>query len=86
MTVTTDQPAIQLYACTGMDGSVATTIGKAAQYGCMAVEPQGWIDGINRPEWLQEQIYGPGSAPFVNVAEYAFDVVGEGAGRGRDEL
>lgn len=33
------------------------------------------IDGISHPEWLQNQIYYPGSAPHVNVAEYIFDTV-----------
>ena len=33
---------------------------------------------MNHPEWLQDQIYRPGGAPFVNVAEYVFDVVGKG--------
>lgn len=49
------------------------------------------IDGISHPEWLQSQIYYPGSAPHVNVAEYIFDTVpntgGEGgASRAREEL
>lgn len=83
MIVSTNQPAIQLYACSGMDGSLGTTIGKAAQYGCLAIEPQGWIDGINHPEWSQDQVYQPGSAPFVNTAEYVFDTVGTA---GHDEL
>ncbi len=46
------------------------------------------IDGISHPEWNQNQIYYPGSAPHVNVAEYIFDTVPAkgGASRSREEL
>lgn len=75
MKVHTNQPAIQLYDCIGMDGTLATSAGTVVKYGCMAIEPQGWIDGINHPEWNQRQIYAPGQGPHVNIAEYAFDTV-----------
>jgi len=39
-------------------GGVATN-GFVQSNGCVAVEPQDWIDGINHPEWgrLSKQIY-----------------------------
>ncbi|CAK9785996.1 galactose mutarotase-like protein [Cutaneotrichosporon oleaginosum] len=93
MRVRTNQPAIQVYSCSMSDGSASTQLGKVERFGCMAIEPQGWIDGISHPEWLQNQVYSPGSAPFVNVAEYVFDTVEMGAGpsavreeTARDEL
>ncbi|BEJ11376.1 hypothetical protein CspHIS471_0107980 [Cutaneotrichosporon sp. HIS471] len=76
MRVRTNQPAIQVYSCTGSDGSAVTQLGKLESFGSLAIEPQGWIDGINHPKWGQEQVFRPGSAPFVNVAEYIFDVPG----------
>jgi aldose 1-epimerase len=75
MRVRTNQPAIQVYSCSASDGTAVTQLGKVERFGCLAIEPQGWIDGISHPEWLQEQVYRPGGAPFVNVAEYVFDTV-----------
>lgn len=91
MRVRTNQPAVQVYSCSMSDGSARTQLGKVERFGCMAIEPQGWIDGISHPEWLQDQVYRPGSAPFVNVAEYVFDTVGAAsatpsAESARDEL
>ncbi|TXT11241.1 hypothetical protein VHUM_01992 [Vanrija humicola] len=42
LAVHTNQPAIQLYSGNGFDGSVETQLGKAEQYGSIAIEPQGW--------------------------------------------
>lgn len=42
MRVKTNQPAIQVYACSMNDGSTVTTLGPADKFGCMAIEPQGW--------------------------------------------
>jgi len=33
------------------------------------------IDGINHPEWKQNQVYSSATGPHVNVAEYVFDTV-----------
>jgi len=46
------------------------------QYGCIVLEVQDWIDGINQPEWgrLNKQIFGPGDGPYVLQASYVFSV------------
>lgn len=41
MRVYTNQPAIQLYAGLGFDGSLVSHLGPVEQYGCLAIEPQG---------------------------------------------
>lgn len=54
------------------------------QFGCMVLEVQDWIDGINHPEWGREdkQIFRPGGDPYVLQASYVFSVNG---GDGEDE-
>lgn len=80
MKIRTNQQSIQLYDCTGMKGTYTShasqgspTVGK---YGCLVIEPQQWIDGINHPEWGQSerQFFGPQTGPSVNWAEYDFSV------------
>ncbi|KAL7421064.1 hypothetical protein Q5752_003948 [Cryptotrichosporon argae] len=71
----TNQPNMQLFACVGFDGSIKTEVGDVAEFGALAVEPQGWIGAINRPEWAQIQVYGPETGPAVNVSKYVFDTV-----------
>lgn len=46
------------------------------KYGCVVMEVEDWIDGINHPEWHREkkQIFGPGDEPYVLQAEYKFSV------------
>lgn len=68
--LSTDQHAVQMYACTAKDD---TTIGeKGAE--CLAVEPQGVIDSANHPEWGFKVVYEPGEE-YVNNASWKFDVV-----------
>ncbi|KAL3482303.1 galactose mutarotase-like domain-containing protein [Aspergillus californicus] len=86
--VSTNQPAIQIYSCNGQDGSDPvkpsqiqrnrragfdgpTTVDKNT---CLVVETEGWIDGINQPEWgqLENQIFTPGGIPALNLAVYRF--------------
>ena len=43
--------------------------------GCIAVEAQDWIDGINHPEWGHNQIHGPETAPFDSNIEFRFSNV-----------
>lgn len=85
--VYTDQEAIQLYSCNGQNGSLAIkrtqglrdepafprTIPK---YGCLVLEVQDWIDGINHPAWQREkqQIFAVGEQPYVLQASYEFSV------------
>ncbi|KAL1410617.1 hypothetical protein Q8F55_004634 [Vanrija albida] len=78
LSVHTNQPAIQLYSGNGFDGSVETQLGKAEQYGSMAIEPQGWIDAVNHPEWGYNDVYSPSRGPYVNISEYVFDTLPEG--------
>ena len=58
------------------------------QYGCVVLEVQDWIDGINHPEWGRgdKQIFRPGGEPYVLQASYVFSVNGDdGAGEGDTE-
>ncbi|PLN85760.1 galactose mutarotase-like protein [Aspergillus taichungensis] len=89
--VATNQQAVQIYSCVGQKGNIpikpsqakrnkeegidgATAVNK---YGCVVIEPEGWIDGINNPEWgqLSDQIYSPAGAPAINWATYKFGTV-----------
>ncbi|RMJ24527.1 Aldose 1-epimerase [Aspergillus sp. HF37] len=86
--VAMNQHAVQIYSCNGQDGhipvkqsQVERNNGHGAQfvnqYGCVVIEPQGWIDGINHPEWgqLKDQIYSPATAPALNWATYQFGTI-----------
>ena len=44
------------------------------KYGCVVVEVQDYIDGINQPQWRREkkQIFSPGGDPYVLQASYRF--------------
>jgi aldose 1-epimerase len=46
------------------------------QYGCVVMEVQDWIDGINHPEWgrLGKQVFGPGGDPYVLQVSHRFRV------------
>lgn len=86
--VATNQQAVQIYACNNQKGTTPVkksqlnrNHGQGAEYinkhGCVVIEPEGWIDGINHPEWgqLSDQVFGPGSAPAINWATYQFGTV-----------
>jgi aldose 1-epimerase len=64
--VATNQAAVQIYTCSGQNGSIATKKSQAKRnqadggdggathvnkYGCFVIETEDWIDGINNPEW-----------------------------------
>ncbi|PVH70839.1 aldose 1-epimeras-like protein [Cadophora sp. DSE1049] len=85
----TDQDAFQVYSCGGQNGSVALKSTQGLfdvedrprvieQYGCVVMEVEDWIDGINHPEWGREdkQIFGPESGPYVLKARYVFGLDG----------
>lgn len=89
--VFSDQDAFQVYTCNGQDGTMAIkkTQGVESdaseqfprtipQYGCVVLEVQDYIDGINHPEWMREskQIFGPGDDPYVLQARYTFSTNG----------
>ncbi|KAL7266446.1 hypothetical protein RUND412_011004 [Rhizina undulata] len=64
------QAGMQLYTCYWMNGEIlikstqggegAATDGTVKSGGCIALEVQDWVDGINHPEWGRNQFYGPG--------------------------
>ncbi|TVY76118.1 putative aldose 1-epimerase [Lachnellula suecica] len=96
--VFTDQDAFQVYSCGGQNGSMALkntqglhdgTPRTIPQYGCVVMEVEDWIDGINQPEWGRQskQVFGPGDEPYVLQASYVFSLnatevglLGEGSG------
>lgn len=85
--VYSNQDAYQVYSCGGQNGSLALkstqgVFGNASrprvteQYGCIVMEVEDYIDGINQPEWGRDkkQIYGPGDEPYVLEAKYVFSL------------
>lgn len=44
------------------------------QFGCIVMEVQDYIDGINQPEWQREkrQIFGPNDPAYTLEADYVF--------------
>ena len=91
MEVASNQQAVQIYSCVGQKGNIAIKPSQAKRnkkegiegatsvnkYGCIVIETEGWIDGINNPEWGQvsDQIYSPTGAPAINWATYKFGTV-----------
>ena len=51
--------------------------GFVQKYGCVVLEVQDYIDGINHPEWgrLNRQIFGPGDGTYHLEASYKFSTV-----------
>lgn len=95
----TDQDAFQMYSCNGQDGTMALKKTQGIndnkdfprvipKYGCVVMEVQDWIDGINNPEWMRtKQIIEPGGEPYVLQAKYKFSVAKSGKKDcGKDEL
>jgi len=83
--VSTNQGGLQIYSCNGQNGTIpvkesqqhipgSTTY--VEKYGCIVIETQDWIDGINQPEWgrNQYQIFSPTTEPAVNYAKFQFSV------------
>lgn len=87
--VATNQAALQVYTCNGQNGTIATKESQAKRnkatngdsgathvnkYGCIVIETEDWIDGINNPQWGRDeyQIFGPDDGPVVNFATYQF--------------
>lgn len=58
------------------------------QYGCVVLEVQDYIDGINNPAWFRgkKQVFGPGDGPYVLRARYTFSVDGDEKSESHDEL
>ncbi|KAF2170070.1 hypothetical protein M409DRAFT_64439 [Zasmidium cellare ATCC 36951] len=85
--VFTEQEALQVYTCNNMNGSfpLKSTQGffndssrprVTNKYGCVVIEVEDWIDGINNPEWgrLEKQIFGPADGVYVLQARYDFSL------------
>lgn len=87
--VATNQAALQIYSCNGQNGTIPTKESQAKRnkeqdgsagagfvnkYGCLVIETEDWIDGINQPEWGRDQyqIFGADDGPAVNWATYQF--------------
>ncbi|RPA91885.1 galactose mutarotase-like protein [Choiromyces venosus 120613-1] len=66
----TDEVGMQVFSCYWSGGDMpikktqggpgAATNGFMQSSGCIALEAQDWVDGINHPEWGRKQFYGPG--------------------------
>ncbi|KAK0100738.1 hypothetical protein ONS95_007188 [Cadophora gregata] len=78
-----------MYSCGGQNGSVVLKSTQGLfdvadrprvieQYGCVVMEVEDYIDGINHPEWGREkkQIFGPEDGPYVLKAKYVFGLDG----------
>ncbi|KAL2827222.1 galactose mutarotase-like domain-containing protein [Aspergillus cavernicola] len=88
MEVATNQPSMQVFTCLNMDGTIPVKSSQVERnskdkeaadmvekYGCLAIEPEGWIDSINHPEWGHDPVYSPGGAPAINYATYTFGTI-----------
>ncbi|KAI9659221.1 MAG: hypothetical protein M1831_003803 [Alyxoria varia] len=88
--VFTDQEAFQVYTCNTENGTTPIKGTQGAegrartvpQFGCVVMEVQDWIDGINYPEWGRggRQVFGPGSGAYELNARYEFSVGGTDGG------
>ncbi|KAI4108863.1 MAG: hypothetical protein LQ339_001981 [Xanthoria mediterranea] len=86
MDVYTNQQSLQIYTCDNTNGTIPVKRSQqhtgdttyVEKYGCVVIETQQWIDGINHPEWGQDeyQIYTVDSEPAVVFAQYDFSIVG----------
>ncbi|KAK4504510.1 hypothetical protein PRZ48_005426 [Zasmidium cellare] len=83
--LSTNQQGLQIYTCIGQNGTIPVkesqqhmnTTTHVGKFGCIVIETQDWIDGINQPQWGREQyqIFSPTTEPAVNYAKYKFSVV-----------
>lgn len=85
--VVTNQQALQIYACNGQNGTIPVKQSQISRnhggakfvnkHGCLVIETEGWIDGINNPQWgqLPYQVFSPETGPAVNWATYTFGTV-----------
>jgi aldose 1-epimerase len=87
MDVETNQQGVQIYTCNGQNGTIAVRQSQQTanqgddnaaafiqQHGCVVIEPQAWIDGINHPEWGVDdfEIFSPETEPLVHFSTYDF--------------
>ncbi|KAI5477180.1 hypothetical protein MNV49_006624 [Pseudohyphozyma bogoriensis] len=68
----------QMYACGGMAGDIPRKTSQGGpsgtydKFSCVVLEQQGYIDGINHPEWGETQVYGPEGPNYSWWSEYTF--------------
>jgi len=84
LSLETNMQGTQIYTCNGQNGYIPVkqdqqrlnTTTHVEKYGCIVIEAQDWIDGINNPQWgrQQWQIFSPTSEPAVNYQKYTFTV------------
>ena len=82
----TNQQALIVYTCNKLNGTIPLKENQqhgsqkayAREHGCVAVETQGWIDGVNHEEWGQGgwQVFDNRTGPAVLWARYIFGLVG----------
>lgn len=91
--VRTNQQNLEIFSCNWFNGTIKAKADQQASgngtydlHGCIVIEPQGWVDAINHPQWGQQeyQIYGPDTEPAVNFATYDFSIVKDNSPK--DEL
>ncbi|KAI9728908.1 MAG: hypothetical protein M1834_007166 [Cirrosporium novae-zelandiae] len=85
MDLTTNQRSLQIYACNNMNGTIAVKESQqhgdnttyVEKYGCIVIETQQWIDGVNHPEWGQEEyaVYSTETEPAIVWAKYDFGTI-----------
>lgn len=83
----TNQQALIVYTCNKLNGTIALKESQqhadniltayAEQHGCVAIETQGWIDGVNHPEWGQQdyQVFDNETGPAVMWTKYVFGLM-----------
>lgn len=89
ISIYSEQSAFQVYTCNGQNGSLPlkTTQGffndaarprVVQQYGCVVLEVEDWIGGINYPQWGREeqQVFGPETGQYSLEARYVFSLDG----------
>jgi aldose 1-epimerase len=87
MDISTNQIGLQIYTCNGQNGTIpvkqsqqnrnngtSTAAKFVNQHGCIVIETQAWIDGVNHPEWGVSgyEIFGSTTQPNLNYATYDF--------------
>jgi aldose 1-epimerase len=87
LTLKTNQQSLQIYSCNNENGTIPAKQDQQhgngtmtyEQYGCVVIETQQWIDGINNPQWGQDQyqIYGVTDEPAVNFQTYDFSILSD---------
>ncbi|CEH13276.1 galactose mutarotase-like protein [Ceraceosorus bombacis] len=89
LSLTTDQPAFQIYTCSGISSPAKGSLPRKRSHGgdgtlaeiyenhsCVVIEAEGLIDAINNPDWNVDQLYSA-SKPYTWAAEYRFSNVDE---------